>query len=147
MIVEIILAFMLSLMPSRGEKDEAFRRELAAAIESVTDDTLERLLLAKIPRFESSYRRDVGECRRKGPQGEVTAWQILPRSDEERKQLCVSLAGDARVALQRIRESLAACARFEASIRLAVYARGRCTSPEGQRLSRIRWVAWEEGVR
>lgn len=142
MIVEILLAFMFALMPRRSDADEAFRRELAAAVESVTDDTLERLLLVKVPRFESSYRRDVGECRRKGPQGEVGAWQILARSDEERRRLCVSLAGDAVVALERIRESLRACAHLPLEERLAVYARGRCSSKEGRRLSRMRSVSW-----
>jgi len=57
--------------------------------------------------------------------------------------LCVSLAGDARIALERIRESLRACAHMPARDRLAVYARGRCSSAEGQRLSRMRWVALE----
>lgn len=140
MIVAILLALMLSLMPSRGADDIAFRTELAEAVAAVTDDLQEQFLLVGIPRWESSYRRDVAECRRKGPQGEITAWQILPRSDEERRRLCVSLEGDAMVALERIRESLQACAALPPSERLAVYARGRCSSSEGRRLSRHRWI-------
>ncbi len=140
MIASILLAVMLSLMPSRGERDIAFRTELAEAVAAVTDDLQEQFLLVGIPRWESSYRRDVAECRRKGPQGEVSAWQILARNDAERRLLCVSLEGDARVALERIRESLTACSAFPARERLAVYARGSCTSHEGRRLSRVRWV-------
>lgn len=136
----ILLAVMLFLMPGRGATDVAFRLELAEAIAGVTDDLQEQLLLAGIPRWESSYRRDVAECRRKGPQGELGAWQILARNDDERRLLCVSLEGDARVALERIRESLKACASLPPPERLAVYARGRCSSVEGRRLSRLRWV-------
>ncbi len=145
MVVSILLATMLSMLPSRGDRDVAYRTELAEAVASVTDDLQEQLLLVGIARWESFYRRDVGECRRKGPQGEVSAWQILPRNDAERRSLCVSLAGDARVALARIRESVTACASLPATERLAVYARGRCSSVEGRRLSRVRWVSAPKG--
>lgn len=140
MIQSILLAVMLSLMPSRGLRDVALRTEIAEAITAVTDDFQEQLLLASIPRWESSYRRDVVECRLKGPQGEVTGWQILARNDAERARLCVSLEGDARVALERIRESLKACAALPPKWRLSAYTRGRCSSAEGRRLSRIRWI-------
>lgn len=145
MIVHILFALMAWLMPVRGERDRAYRTELAEAVSTVTDDLQEQILLVAIPRWESSYRRDVGECRRKGPQGEVGAWQILARSDDERRLLCVSLAGDARVALARIRESVTACAALPAPDRLAVYARGRCSSAEGRRLSRVRWISAPKG--
>ncbi len=140
MVVAILLATMTSLMPIRSRDDGVFRLELATAAAAVTEDLQEQLLLVVIPRWESSYRRDVAECRRKGPQGELGAWQILPRSDDERRRLCTSLEGDARVALERIRESLAACPELPPAERLAVYTRGRCSSAEGRRLSRIRWV-------
>lgn len=135
-----VLLFTIRLLWHRTDDDIAYRLDLASAIVTVTDDIHEQDLLAKIPRFESSYRRDVGECRVKGAAGEVTAWQILPRSDAERAKLCVSLVGDARVALARIRESLAACAQLPPDERLAVYTRGRCSSAEGKRLSKARWA-------
>lgn len=141
----LVLAFLLGvtadLLPIRNEADRAFRLELVEAVVDVTDDPQEQLLLVAIPRWESSYRRDVAECRRRGPQGEVTAWQILPRSEAERARLCVSLAGDAQLALERIRESLGACASLPPHERLALYARGRCSSVEGRRLSRVRWIS------
>lgn len=136
----ILIALMFFLMPSRGAKDIAFRSELADAIVAATDDLQEQFLLASLPRWESSYRRDVAECRRKGPQGEVTAWQVLARNDAERARLCVSLEEDARMALERVRESLRSCSGLPAAERLAVYARGSCASVEGKRLSRVRWV-------
>lgn len=141
MVLAILLATMAALMPTRGPADAGYRVELAEAVASVTDDLQEQLLLVAIPRWESSYRRDVGECRRKGPQGELGAWQILARSDDERRALCISLEGDARIALGRIRESLNACASLPPEERLAVYTRGSCWSVEGRRLSRVRWVS------
>jgi hypothetical protein len=135
-----VLLFTVRLLAHRGDDDIAFRSDLAAAIVAVTDDEHEQNLLASVARWESFYRRDVAECRKKGGAGEVTAFQILARGDAERARLCVSLEGDARVALGRIRESLAACRELPENERLAVYARGRCASVEGRRLSRVRWV-------
>ena len=142
-----VLLVMLRLMPSRGEADVAYRTELAVAIVSVTDDVLEQDLLASIARWEGAYRRDVGECRRPGPQGELGAWQVLARSDVERARLCASLEGDARLALERVRESITACAHLPPAERLAVYARGRCDSAEGRKLSRHRWFDTRGGAR
>jgi len=135
-----VLLYTLRLLAHRGDDDIALRTELAAAIVAVTDDEQEQRQLAKIARFESSYSRDVAECRRKGSVGEVTAWQILARSDSERSRLCISLEGDARVALARIRESVSACRSLPAEERLAVYTRGRCHSVDGRRLSRVRYA-------
>lgn len=137
----LLLALMSELLPSRGGDDDAYRLELVTAVTSVTDNLQEQALLVGIPRWESSYRRDVGECRILGPQDERGPWQILPRSASEKLALCVSLAGDARIALERIRESLRACAALPAPERLAVYTRGRCSSALGRRLSRVRWVS------
>lgn len=138
--VAALVAFMGRLLPAQTDEDLAVRVELAEAIVEATSSPWERYQLAKIARFESNYRRDVADCARKGPQGELGAWQILPRSDEERRALCVSYAGDAAIALDRIRESVRACAREREEHRLALYARGRCDSAEGRRLSRVRWV-------
>ena len=135
-----VLLYTLRLLAHRGDDDLAFRTELAAAIVAVTDDPQEQRQLAKIARYESSYSRDVAECRKKGSVGEVTSWQILARSDAERARLCISLESDARVALARIRESVSACRSLPVEERLAVYARGRCHSVEGRRLSRVRYA-------
>lgn len=135
-----VLLYTLRLLASSGDDDLSLRTDLASAIVAVTDDPQEQRQLAKIARFESSFRRDVAECRKKGAAGEVSAFQILARSDAERARLCISLEGDARVALGRIRESIAACRSLPVEERLAVYCRGRCTSVDGRRLSRVRFA-------
>lgn len=139
--VAAIVSFMGRLLPPHGDEDLAVRVELATAIVETTSSTWERYQLAKIARYESNLRRDVADCHVTGPQGELGAWQILPRSRAERGALCLSYAGDAAIALERIRESVTACGRRPEPERLALYARGRCDSVEGQRLSRTRWVS------
>lgn len=137
-----LVLYMGSLLPpdpSTWDDDVRLRWALAEAIVAVTDDVEEQLTLARIPRFESAYRRDVADCRVRGTVGEVTAWQILARSRKERAGLCVSLVDDARVALERVRESVRACARNVPEYRLALYTRGRCDSVEGQRLAKNRY--------
>lgn len=141
LVASLLLSLMADLLPSRGIDDDAYRTELVAAVTAVTDDLQEQAILVDIPRWESSYLRAVGDCRLKGPQGELGAWQILPRNDTERAALCVSLEGDARMALSRIRESIAACRASPPPERLALYTRGSCSSREGRRMSRVRWAS------
>ena len=129
---------LLAVGADHWEVEWSYRLRLMLAVLAVTDNPEEQLILAQIPRFESNYREDVGECKVLGSAGEVTAWQILPRSPTERARLCVSLEGDAQVALERIRESMRACRSLPRRDRLALYARGRCLHDTGRRLSRHR---------
>lgn len=135
-----VFALMCALLAVRNDADARLRWDLASGIVAVTDDTHEQDLLASIARWESFYRADVVDCTTLGPQKERGAWQVLPRTPAERKRLCVSIEGDARIALGRVRESLTACASEKAEHRLSLYTRGSCTSREGQRLSKTRWV-------
>ena len=136
-----VASLMGDMLPVRNDADARLRFDIAAAIVAVTDDLHEQDLLASIARWESHYRADVVNCTTLGPQKERGAWQILARSPAERRALCVSIEGDARIALERVRESLTVCARNkDESTKLALYARGSCTSREGQRLSKTRWV-------
>lgn len=145
-----LLLFTIRLLPippsTTSDVDTLYRMELVAACVEATEDRLERYLCAKIPRFESSYRVDIGRCEVKGAAGEVTAWQILPRSAAERARLCRSMVEDARVAIERIRESRGACRHLPKAEQLALYTRGRCDSDEAKRLSRVRWP-YEHEVR
>lgn len=134
--VASVTAEMDRLLPG----EDAFRVELARVIVAATSDDRERLILTRVARYESNLRRDVAECRVLGPQGEVGPWQALARSPREREQVCGSLEGAARVALQRIRESEVACRASSPLDRGALYTRGRCDSAEGKRLSRHRWA-------
>ena len=142
-----LLIFTLRLLPisvptgaiGAGDADMLYRLELVEACAEATPDRSERYICAKIPRYESLYRIDVGRCEVKGAAGELTAWQIIPRSKEERARLCVSLVEDAKVAVERIRESRRACSRLPKQEQLALYTRGSCESEEGKRLSRHRF--------
>lgn len=141
MFLELLL-FSLRLLspPSKSYEDEIlYRMGVAQACAEASSDRTERYLCMKIPRFESNYREDVGRCEIKGPQGELGAWQILPRTSEEKSRLCHSLAEDAAFAIERIRESRAACRALPKEEQLALYARGSCGSTEGRKLSRHRW--------
>lgn len=141
MIVLALVLYTLSLLAVEGDREDdlRLRLELASAVAIVTEDPEERLVLMRIARFESNYRRDVADCIKRGEAGEVTAWQILPRSRAEEKRLCVSYEEDARIALERVRESVRACRHLAREDRLAIYARGSCGSKEGARLSRTRY--------
>jgi hypothetical protein len=134
-----LLLFTLRLLPATTDADLAYRVELAEACAAATTDRTERYLCAKIPRFESLYRIDVGRCEKKGAAGELSAWQILPRGEKDISRLCKSLAEDAKVAIERIRESRAACHHLPTEEQLAIFTRGSCDSVEGRRLSRTRW--------
>ncbi len=133
------LNLLAPVSPSTWWAEMDYRMRMAQAVVAVTGDPEEQLTLMTIPRWESNYREDVGQCLVVGPQGEVTAWQILPRSKAERELLCVTMEADARVALARVRESVRTCRHLAPELRLALYARGRCSSVDGQRFSRHRY--------
>ena len=146
-----LLVFSLRLLPiavgepsattgvAKGDAELRYRLELVTACFEATEDRTERYICTKVARFESFYREDVGRCRVKGEAGEVTAWQIIPRSKAERERLCVSLLEDAKFHLERVRESRGACRHLPKQEQLALYARGNCTSDEGKKLSRHRF--------
>ena len=121
----------------------AYRLELVNACVEATEDRSERYLCVQIARFESSFREDVGRCQIIGKAGDRSAWQIVPRSAAESERLCVTLADDARFAMERVRESRAACRRLPKQEQLSLYARGDCASAEGRKLSRHRFPSDE----
>lgn len=149
--VWILLVFTLRLMPipvgepspttgiAKGDAELRYRLELVKACVEATEDRTERYICAKVARFESFYREDVGRCDVKGAAGELTAWQIIPRNKAERARLCVSLLEDARFHLERVRESRNACRHLPKQEQLVLYARGTCDSDEGKKLSRHRF--------
>lgn len=124
---------------TRYDRALAYRLELVTACAEATDNRTERYICAKVPRFESSYREDIGRCEVIGKAGDKTAWQIVPRSTAENARLCQSRVEDARFHLERVRESRAACRHLPKEEQLAMYARGDCASEEGRKLSRHRF--------
>ena len=137
--VASLLADMEHELPSASADALGYRLALARAIVTTTGDAWERRQLRKLARYESAFREDIGRCRVLGAAGDRGPWQVVPRSDAERARLCVSLEGDAELALERVHESVGACRWLPPEERLAVYARGACLSAEGRRLSRERW--------
>lgn len=138
---------MQTLLPMRNVDEElSFRIELAKAIVSVTSDEHEQNLLVSIARHETRFIERLAApnciCKKNECDGGRAkgTWQIIPYNKVEREQLCVSLEDDARLALERIHESELYCRHLPENERLAIYARGSCSSEEGRKLSRIRWI-------
>ena len=129
-----------ALLSPRDDDELAVRYELAEASELVAGDGQEGRQLLSIARFESNYRREVMTCEVLGKEGEVTAWQILVRRGEDAAWMCSDVVAGAVVALERLRESVAACRHLPPPDRLALYARGSCSSAQGRRLSRVRYA-------
>ncbi len=134
-----VLLFTFALLPADDMTTARTRWRLASAIVSATIDRTEQDLLASIARHESLFERAVVDCETFGVAGDRGAWQVVPLSLAEGLALCVSYEQDARIALDRARQSVRACRHLPPPERLAVYARGRCDSVEGRRLSRVRW--------
>ena len=141
-----LVALSLQLVAVKNEAELQYRIDIANAVISVTDSEHEQRVLVSIVRYETSFISRLGapnctclrnECDNGRAFG---AWQIIPRSKREREELCVSLEGDAKLALFRIRESERACWKLPPNERLAIYTRGSCFSEEGKRLSKIRWI-------
>lgn len=135
----------------RGARYLSIAADVAAAVEEACEgrgDGCKRwgvTVLTGIGTHESGWAPDVdaGRCYR-GKDGlglrcdsgrAWTVWQLLGSAEEgaawaaDRKQA-------AREALRRASRSWNACRTAEPALRWAVFARGKCTDPEGQRLSR-----------
>ena len=150
MLIEIILAFarlqemthvvdqMNFLEPVTISNPLPTRFQLAGAIVDATDDLDERALLVSIAKWESFFREDVLRCSRRGGGVALGPWQVVPRSDLERKTLCSDLTSSAKLVLRRVAESRRLCKELPARDQLAIYAAGDCASKEGRMLSRMR---------
>jgi hypothetical protein len=142
MIVLRVLLFMLTLSPSRGDADIELRFREAAAIVNATSNERLQDTLTRIIWKESSFRAEVADCRIKGDKGRAMgAFQIQPRSSAEREIACGDLDGQARLALERIEESLRVCRHMPEAERLGIYVDGKCDSKKARRQSRERWGA------
>lgn len=142
-IVRVVMV-TLALLPIKTYDELLFRYKIADAIVSVTDNEHEQNTLASIARYESDYIERISRCECKKHECDggraKGSWQIIPYNRKERERLCVSLEDDARIAVERIRESERACSMLPREEQLAVYTRGSCNNLEGRRLSKIRWL-------
>ena len=133
-----IVAFMQAELPT-PDGEGNYREALAAAIVTASPwDPQEQRQLARLARYETNYIPRLGaprcECRpNECDNGRAKgAWQHLSSACP------FSLDADARVALRHVRASVEACGKGPEG--LSIYARGRCDSEEGKRLSRVRYA-------
>lgn len=137
----ILLVFAYLMGPPRTWDEFARRERVAEAIEGVTDDPREARVLARIAVFESGLRRDIAACscrRHECDDGtSLGLFQVQPRSQDEKKLVCGDYMDQARVALGRVRESMAMCRHLLDSDRLSAYTTGRCKANEPK--ARLRW--------
>ncbi len=133
-----VMLIMLALAPQRGEKDLAFRYELAQAIVYVTDDVIEQNTLARLAWFESGYRRAVARCEISGDHGKSRGvFQVQGITPYDREAACGSLGQQVELAVRYVRRSAAACPKNEGAMKLALYVSGRCD--RGQKQAELRW--------
>jgi len=129
MIVElfaVVLVWMHALAPGRDVD------ALAWAVASVAESREEAALITAIAYRESSLDNSaIGDHGRS-----VCALQILNGS----RSLLLDVGACVRRGTLMLRESRRACASLPPSERMAVFARGKCSSVEGRRLSRDRFA-------
>ncbi len=136
-VAPFVLAAAQLLAPGRDHTvlADAIAARVDAELPLFADDTDRRrtaALLVAVAWRESSLRLDAV-----GDQGRsVCAFQILggARSLLTDADACVGTG------MRMLRASLATCRHVRVEARLAGYARGNCTSAEGQRLSRDRFA-------
>ncbi len=138
-----MLRFLPILLLRALSGDAATFDAILDAIDYVTPEPLERKILLAIAAHESGFRRDVATCKVRGDGGSALGpWQVHPRDALERKATCANVVTAASYALDRVRESLAACVRLPEPERLAAYASGSCDNRGGRRVSREMWPTW-----
>lgn len=96
--------------------------------------------LARIARWESGLRFDIVDCTTLGKRGERGIFQVMPRSESEKTDLCSSdYSKQARIALFRIRESKKVCEQqgLRGADVLGIYTHGQCI--RGNRLAAFRY--------
>ena len=131
-----LVVMSLAWGPLRSAADLDARTYVAAAIVQVTDDVSEAATLMRLGWTESRYVPKVGRCARGVTAGGF--FQVVGREPEEWRRACGSVEDQAWLALERVRESRAACAHLPEPEQLAIYTRGRCASRAGRVLSRER---------
>jgi hypothetical protein len=135
-----VLLVMLHLAAARGDKDIAFRWELAQSIVYATADRREQDVLAHLGWLESGYRRNVARCEKTGDGGRSFGlFQVQPVTRYDAKAVCGSLGQQVEVSLRYVRRSIAACPKNKGAMKLAAYVSGRCD--RGYVAAKARWGA------
>jgi hypothetical protein len=154
MLQAFLLATMMAWAPLRALAELPYYEEVAHDVAGVALDPAESPLfdgdagrertavfLMSIAYYESGgFARDVDEGRRLGDSGRsrcLMQVQLRPGESLPDRRACI------RLALARVRESFALCARQAPPDRLGGYVRGHCRADDPQ--ARLRWrraVEW-----
>jgi hypothetical protein len=133
-----VVLLSLTFVPLRSEADALWRWQIAAAIVEGTDDAREHGILVRLAYYEAGFQRRVASCAVLGDAGRAHGlFQVQPITPSERRAACGPLRAQVALALERVRQSMAACAHLEPRDQLSGYTRGRCTA--GERKARERW--------
>lgn len=138
--IAVLFVYLFSLEPVNCPYNAERAVKAAEAIAAVTDVPWEAETLARISRWESGLRPDIANCATLGKRGERGIFQVMPRSDSEKIDLCSSdLSKQARIALFRIRESKKICEQqgMRGADILGIYTHGTCV--RGNRVAAFRY--------
>lgn len=137
----LIFATQLTDSTTNYPYDHAVMAEAVAAIVETTQDVREVSILIAIGRWESgAWRKDIADCRTRGDSGiALSAWQVHPFNDEEKRKLCGTMREQAEVALFHVRDSVAICKMhgYRGSSLITIYTHGRAFIGDG--VSRSHW--------
>lgn len=127
--------------------DYQVMEDAVTAIVSITDDIQEAETLIRIARWESGgFRKDIATCKVKGDHGQAMGlFQVHPFTSSQVIDCCSSDYKDqARVALERVRDSVAICRMhgYRGSDLLGQYTSGRCSSHNVS--AYLRWGSGKE---
>lgn len=138
--IAVLFVYLFSLQPQNCPYNAERATKAADSIAAVTDVLWEAETLARIARWESGLRADIADCTTLGKRGERGIFQVMPRTDSEKTELCSSdYTKQARIALFRIRESKKVCEQqgLRGADILGIYTHGQCI--RGNRLAAFRY--------
>ncbi len=127
--VAILFVQLFNLEPKNCPYNPEIAQKTADSIVAVTNVYWEAETLARIGRWESGLRQDVADCTVLGKRGERGIFQVIPRSESEKSDLCSpDFSKQASIAVGRLRESKTACERqgFRGPDILGIYTHGAC---------------------
>jgi len=125
----LLFVYLFDLRPQNVPYNTVSAKAASEGIAAVTDVLWEAETLARIARWESGLRADVANCATLGKQGERGIFQVKPRTESEKTELCATdISRQARIARDRLRESKKECERvgIRGADILGIYTHGKC---------------------
>lgn len=122
-------AYLFTIHPKNAIYNPEMAAKVAEGISQVTQEPWEAETLARIARWESNLSKDVANCTIKGKLGERGLFQVIPRSKQEKIDLCSDdYSVQARIALSIVHESIEFCKKkgIKGADGLGMYTSGKC---------------------